>query len=463
MSAILAGGLVAGFALPATALIADVRRRGWGRIAISPFWYLTLLWLVSFPVRAWLLGFGITTTQSKVDFTADELGWGLMLGLGLWAVMWLGYRRPQAASRAALPPPPAWWPGSVLLTLAAAGLVVLTLGFHGTVMDMPGKAYFASRAGNGWFYLIPELAFPALIGAALAFPHAARPLWVVLVIAVALVLTAWLSQMTLVILGTRRNLATMVFLLVVLFALSRPTRWGFAAIATLATLFGSMILAIARIAIQWANTYEIQQVYHFVVTGLLKRVADQAYIFSSSFEGVDHAARLLALASPAQILTGIDHGVSWAFNAGLSLVPRALWPGKPLATGNLAQQEFLYPHLFHGHISQVAQPPSFAVDYMYGFGLPGALVLAFATGWLLRRLGTLLVAADAPVVARALALFVFVNMFNVVRSGTGFISQIVIFAVLLVIMYGPARCLDGARALLPSRRHERLGAAGEQG
>ncbi len=434
----------------AVALSWDRRKhRSVGDLWVSPFWYFTLLWVLAFPLRAWLLGSGAIVTQSQRTFDADELAVALGLAIVVWAAVWTGYARARPSCPPASEAPPGIiWPCILVIALSIAGIAVTP-----TIMDgsqgAPGHGYFAARMSKGWLFLIPELPTVALTAAAPLFVGRTLRGFPALLAAVTVASVVVLAFLLLPYLSTRRHIALLAMVAIMTVALGAPRRWKLAAVAVLGTILGTPLLDIARTFAGYAVGKSLADAAVLTLVNFVTGAERMAYQFSSTFEGVDHMARLWQVATPSMLLTGIDHGTSWLFNAGLSLLPRAVWPSKPVSNGNIAQQEFLYPELFQSHVPQVAQPPGLVVDYLFGFGLPGALVLALMTGWLLKRLGTLLVDPTAPAAARAIALFSFVNMFNLVRGGTGFLNGLVIFLLVTVLMYGPRHVLDGLRAVLP--------------
>lgn len=150
-------------------------------------------------------------------------------------------------------------------------------------------------------------------------------------------------------------------------------------------------------------------------------------VTASSFEGADHLAHFIERGGWQTLLTGVDGGIGYLFNMGLSLIPRQLWPAKPVVAGTVAEQCWLWPSTCEGdRVLGAYIPPGFAVDFLYGFGIAGALVLAFGSGWLLGR-AQILLWRGGPFGLTLISFFSYVFLFNFVRGGTAFFSHFLSF------------------------------------
>lgn len=168
---------------------------------------------------------------------------------------------------------------------------------------------------------------------------------------------------------------------------------------------------------------------------------------SSSFEGAEHLASYFQRTSMLQVATGVDHGRAWIFNAGVALVPRDLWRGKPLVYGSNAEQRFLYPYMFEGTAGSTTIPVGLPVDLFFAFGVPIGLVVAFGLGRILAAVEWDLWNAADPA-RRGLAIFVFLNMFNLVRGGTGLLQSVLLQLIVLGLAFGFRQALAAAVSLL---------------
>lgn len=167
-----------------------------------------------------------------------------------------------------------------------------------------------------------------------------------------------------------------------------------------------------------------------------------SYIFiqtvASSYGLADHLASYLRKATPVEMAIGIDQGVALAFNLFLAIIPRAVWDDKPLHYGSVAEQKWLYPHMYDIHQVTMTLPPSFIVDFLFGFGVPSLVILCFGLGRLLAWTHTSLLKGLRPDnrLRFVLGLFLMAYLFNVVRGGTGFVQSLVPMFAVLALMHG---------------------------
>ena len=214
-----------------------------------------------------------------------------------------------------------------------------------------------------------------------------------------------------------------------------PRLWPFGALAVIGTVLAAGILELVR-RVPAEMTRDLGFIDAFSTTWDAIINYNHLYFLSTSFEGIEHLHQFLQKATHSQILFGVDHGVSWAFNMGLSLLPRVLWTSKPLVYGGMEEFRWLYPDMFEGDQALIAIPVSFVVDFSFGFGFAVALVLCFGLGRFLRVCEAALWTEGGEPALRALALFVFIWMFNLVRSGTAMGHVLLIFACVSVLMLG---------------------------
>ena len=181
----------------------------------------------------------------------------------------------------------------------------------------------------------------------------------------------------------------------------------------------------ARIAAKICDT-ENYAGYYFIQT------------IASSYGLSDHLAQFFHKATVKEIISGVDHGLAWIYNMGLAFVPRAIWQSKPLHYGSVAEQKWLYPDMYGDKTVTTTLPPSFIVDFMFGFGLLSLFPLCFVLGRFLNWVHLQLIFGlkGGRRLNFAFALFVMAYLFNMVRGGTSFLQLIIYMAVILVLMYG---------------------------
>lgn len=445
-------------ALMLWALVREARLRPSYQLALSPFWYFTLLFIVSFPMRAYLIHHQLIDLQTMpIDqgyhFSETVLSSAVLISMFMWlAVMWgrqctLGTPIPAnfgLTNHAATPSFLRISTGLALIAcLAIIGMLTLS---HKTMGDFNGATYQAARMGSGQLWLLPELIMygtVGLVGWIIARRDKHLTLRIYLLLAVVVALTFWASG----VLFTRRLLAGALLALVILLVVRNNRMWGMATLAILATVFASRLLDLVR------HFYVLMSEGHpidDVISKLIQFIAPPFLVIHSSFEGVEHLMVLFEKTTWIELLTGVDQGVSWLFNFGLGLIPRAIWASKPVVYGGMEQFHWLYPQIFKGDFAAAAIPMSFAVDFSFGFGLPFALIMAYVFGRLLGAVERSFWDRASHPALVALCLFIFIYMFNWVRGGTIIVQSVILFSL-------PAALMFGLRPVV----HAALGLAGE--
>ncbi|MEW6682137.1 MAG: hypothetical protein AB1451_04320 [Nitrospirota bacterium] len=402
----------------------------------------------------------------QVDRSWEEhqLVTSLLIAFCFWLVAFVGYlsfsdRSNEREMRTVVTVDHRTGAAVVALCVGLAWVFLLSTVFAGEgFRPFLGNQQNEARFGAGHFFILQDLYMYAFVAYAGAM-SSQRPsgsmglsfkVTVVAIVATALIMTIAASS--------RRHASTAIFVLVCLFLLRRRRGGALAILAIVGTIFAAPLLDAFRYI-------DISQ-----VDGSLLSIANvfspvlEARRFwtslSSSFEGVDHLGAFMETAGMGGLLIGVDGGVAWSFNTVLALVPRFLWESKPELYGSVAEQFYLYPWMYSSGPATTTLPPSFVVDLSYGFGIIVGLMLAFILGRALRVLSVQLWSLNRNVAVRAIPLFVFVNTFNVVRGGTGFLQSVVIFVIVACFVIG-FRPMGGEVArlvrlvVLPMRARER--------
>ena len=460
MNAIFLFAVTVAILVPVGAFAADIyRSRSWN-LVFSHFWYFTLIWLVSFPLKAIAINSGFVTSAALRELSVEDLtpavGLSFLLWLGVYVGCFRSGMRMTAESFnhvARLHGPQATRVALALILSVVVSLPVSVLVYKmnsgASILsghENPGTGYFSYRLGLGHIFLLAEIVQLTVIAAAIPVLTASleqrRPRIALIAFGIAILAAVPITML----LASRRMLAACLLSLVIVLALRIcKLRW-LVLIGVLGTIFGSILLHVVRYAKvpAYASDFHFigkgqaffSSIYHLFRDqiadprgGLLKALFD-------SFEGIEHVAAMIQKAAWQQLVFGIDHGLSWLYNVGLSLIPRAIWASKPVIYGNNAQQYFLYPEWFRDGLMIVAMPPSFVVDFVFGFGILGAVILAVMLGRVLRISENYLTNPTANLVQRALALFLFINMFNIVRSGTSIVQSLILYGIVVLIIYG---------------------------
>ncbi|WBU31254.1 hypothetical protein OOZ54_07090 [Rhodopseudomonas palustris] len=329
----------------------------------------------------------------------------------------------------------------LFLATTTSVLIAFDYGFDGTVyLKREYGVGMTERVGRGWYFVLAEASSLALIASA-GYLTTARFNWRTQLPTLVLASVCALSSfLTLIVFQTRRGAAYVALLICIAVALKTPRLRLVIPLAMIAMVFGAPVLQDLRERCLFCEVFNYEKRGQPTIAEAPGNADPSGSVVSvpvittsSSFEGVDHFAIWLQRTDWNQKLTGIDQGASWTYNSFLSMIPRTLWAEKPMVYGSLEEQRFLYPEMFISPY-YATLPPSFVVDFSYGFGIPFGLFLALALGGGLRWTDRHLYGETNPF-ARAVALFVFMNVFNIVRSGTGFLQVLSIFSVACFVLF----------------------------
>lgn len=447
----------------------------------SPLFYFTFIWYLAFPLRGFLLQMKWTVTQSGYVPTADHLLAAVLLSGVLMAVVLAAAQLRWQPRLAYEPTTPVGATRPALMFLLLLGLAVWFLSrtvlqggeWHAFVGNTQNEA----RVGSGHFFVLAELfvfGLYGLFGIILAKRESCLSAWFLILLAAPLIvimtlalnsrriLAAYLMMFAVVFVVRKVRGATIPLLIVLSMVLTAPALQLFRytlnpafdpVTATNATqpVVPKGVQSIAPSAtplVEPSATSPVTPASVVVISPSEYYLKFSIISISSSFEGADHLAALLEKASWRQLFSGVDFGKSWLYNVGLALVPRAAWPNKPAIYGSVAQQQFLYSEMYRNGPATVTLPLSLPVDFLFGFGLVGALVLCFFLGKILAVLQIGMWNANAQPVTRAIALFCFVNAFNLVRGGTAMIQGLFIFLVVAALIIGMRRTFSATVGLL---------------
>ncbi|MEG3618590.1 glycosyltransferase family 4 protein [Magnetovibrio sp. PR-2] len=428
----------------------EIRTRPIHQVVLSPFWYFTFILCVAFPIRAMMIDADLIIIQA-LGHAQDEKPTSVMLAsalifvLGLWGAALTGRHsilKSFAVSDDETKPhnSPAQETGRehkrLLIgfgIMALVCIIVLVVLGERAITDFNGAAYQKSRLGAGPLLMIPELfTYAVLILLGWLIAYRARPIRSIeyLVIAVGLGLTVWVS----IDLFSRRFIAAALLGMVILLVVKRKAWWPVGLMVFLSSIVATGILEFLRQLFYLSNSqYSFASPKELIEHVFIKNFA---MFISSSYEGVEHLARFMDKASWLQLLTGVDHGTSWVFNAGLSLVPRMVWETKPVIYGGFAQFHWLYPAAFKDGFATAGIPMSFAVDFSFGFGLVFAALLTFLLGRLLGICERHFWSGQATPMQIVISLFILIYMFNWVRGGSIIVQSLLLFSIPCVMMFG---------------------------
>ena len=460
------------------------RRMSLGGSLLSPIFYFAALSWLAFPLHAFLLYQGWADTQQQVVFSQKDLTAALWLSLACLLVVYWGARL-SSSPRLARTSEAREGDGVRLgrLSFAITALIMLAVFFlmqtifkTGSFMPFVGNEQNEIRVGNGPLFALSELFVYGLIAAVpgILEPRRWTPSRVVFLLAFAagLGLAVYMG----IALTSRRIIALPLFALALAWLYTRRRiNTVLAALLITATVVGTPSLQALRYALAPTQTPSETEVIvghcrlvgqhpapqrALVITsasGSEREISDPAarvarelcdpannstYFFvqtvASTYGMADHLAAYWRKATPMELATGIDRGIAWTYNLLLALVPRAIWSDKPMQYGSVAEQRWLYPHMYESSEVTMTLPPSFIIDFLFGFGLVSLFALCFGLGRLLAWAHTGLhrgLHADNRM-HFILSVFLMAYLFNLVRSGTGFAQPLIQMLLVLVLMYG---------------------------
>jgi len=423
------------------------------KTVISHFWYFSLLWLIFFPFRAVLVSEDLVDLQIEQYFSVEQLFFALLLAFSFWISSYLGYKstwRVASIGQITLLSPGARYRRVFWGLILAALVFIMTMLVDGAELkQFQGNEQNEARTGAGPTFALSALymlGFISLLGVQLYInQNKARENLRFFLLSTATVLL--ISVIFSVALTSRRYIAEPLLGLLIVFLVSREKGIGLAILSILATFLLAPVLQLFRyIDIASLTSLDMGVIEHFAQLVDLRFVLTS---ISSSFEGIDHLSAYLQQAGWFGFLFGTDGGLSWLFNAVLGLIPRNLWMNKPEIYGSIAQQHFLYPWMYADGAATTTIPVSYVTDFIFGFGVMVGLFMAFMLGRLLRVLQECLWNRNSHFILKGFSLFVFLNMFNVLRGGTGFLQSVIMFFFVGIAMYGLSPVKRAVGQVLP--------------
>lgn len=467
-----------------SAIFWDLKRRvATGVVLLSPILYFAVLWWLAFPFHAYLLSAGLVDTQQQVVLSQRSLLFSVVTSMLCLLLVWWGARSTPRGVQNVEGLTTKLNNGSPMrVGLVIALLIALAIAFLGqTVLNNGEWAPFVgneqneSRVGSGPLFMMSELFIYGLIAATPAVLKAdwrLKGVWFLIVIyGAGLTLAVGMG----IALTSRRVIALPFFALALGWMFTRrQVSMALATSLMAATFFAAPALQSIRYALtptaiptlaptashckylgtrpipqravtildQTGREREISNLEEKTATLLCASEHYSTYFFlqtiATSYGLSDHLATYFSKATITEIAFGVDHGQAWVYNAMLGLIPRAIWSEKPLHYGSVAEQKWLYPEMYKDNPITMTLPPSFVVDFLFGFG---GLVAAVMSYWLGRFLGwthslLLLGGQEHHSAHFAFGLFTMAYLFNLVRGGTGFVQLVIMMLLVLVMMYG---------------------------
>jgi hypothetical protein len=293
----------------------------------------------------------------------------------------------------------------------------LSLAFHGNTQN-------EMRVGQGHLFILFNLYTLVFLIALFSRNSLGYRFLTVLIISVLI-----LAILEMVLLGTRRPLYIIGYAILLYWVTQKSSSKSY-------LILGIYPVAMALMApVGQVMRYSLASIFQNQWPAFNDNLDFILISIGSTFEGIEHLANYFETASAVQLIIGVDQGISWLFNSGLSLIPRSLWESKPHLYGSVAQQEFLYPWMYATGYGQATFPAGFIVDAIFGFGLIGILFAVFYA-YLFRYLDKVLFTKTNRLHYHYLiAATIYIHMFNLVRGGTSAIMMIVFLMAIAVSIH----------------------------
>lgn len=429
----------------------DLSRVGATRAVLNHFWYFSLLWMLFYPIRALLISENLIDLQIPRAWDDSQLFYSSLVAFLFWLISYAGYISARVASLTSGKEPigreieRSQWVLAVLVFLSWV-FIMNNLVTNGEFTAFVGNEQNEARTGSGPMFLFSELymyAFVSYLGVSLSQNQWKKRLKGTHYILIAMVFIT--STLLMVGLASRRILAQLLLAMVVVYLVKKGRGGWLAILAVLSTILLAPFFQIFRYInfdailkgdINFWNIFDIVAPRFFLTN------------VSSSFEGIDHLGAFLEKANWIDIVVGVDAGSAWIFNAFLSLVPRALWINKPEIYGSVAEQFFLYPWMYVDGAATTTFPVSYITDFIFGFGILFGLAMAFFLGRLLKVLHMYFWQRQSHPVLFGMSLFIFLNVFNVLRAGTGMLQVTLMFLITACFVFGFANVKSAVTSLV---------------
>ncbi|WP_152089835.1 hypothetical protein [Azospira sp. I09] len=471
-------------------LFFDLKKRASiDNVILSPMFYFTGLWFLAFPLHAWLLYQGWVDTQQNVVLTEGALTAAVLLSIVSLLVVYFGMRtgrsfQPEQAFKSKSFSVKPERVSAVLMVLMVLAVFFLsqTVFEQGTFTPFIGNDQNESRLGNGPLFMLSELFIYGLIVAIPALLTSGQQKaqwWLLLLIFVAGLVFALFMGIAL----TSRRVIVLPLFALALARLYTYSKHPNVRAVLGATLLASTVLVTPALQVvryiatpqapiersidersiadycRWVGRTPTPQKTVIILdakgaertisgmsASIAKKFCDESnYGFlmpvqniASSYGLVDHLATFLNKAAPSEMIFGVDHGIAWSYNMVLSMVPRVIWAEKPLHYGSVAIQKWMYPEMYEDKPVTMTLPPSFVVDFLYGFGFLSLLIVCFGLGRFLALVHVWLLSGLQPGnhIRFVVGLSSMAYMFNLVRGGTGFFQVLIPIVIIMFLMYG---------------------------
>ncbi|MFX4210341.1 O-antigen polymerase [Aliarcobacter butzleri] len=226
---------------------------------------------------------------------------------------------------------------------------------------------------------------------------------------------------TSVILGTRRNIAIVFFVILLTITIFKEDKKYFIYFLSL-SIFSSIFIM------------SLLQILRSGTTGFIK-LFDLPFFYQtiiSTFEG-HWLSVYLSKISITDFFFGLN--IQIPFDNLINYIPRIIWSEKPYNLGIMEIQSYLVPKSFNDiGFPIITLPSTILVEIFYTFGILFGVIAMYYLGKLFRFIDELFKNNNNNVLINFIFIYSYVNMYNFVRSGSAFIIYLIIPIILLMFL-----------------------------
>lgn len=225
---------------------------------------------------------------------------------------------------------------------------------------------------------------------------------------------------TSVILGTRRNIAIVFFVILLTITIFKEDKKYFIyflSLSIFSSIFIMSLLQILRSGTGFIKLFDLPFFYQTII---------------STFEG-HWLSVYLSKISITDFFFGLN--IQIPLDNLINYIPRIIWSEKPYNLGIMEIQSYLVPKSFNDiGFPIITLPSTILVEIFYTFGILFGVIAMYYLGKLFRFIDELFKNNNSNVLINFIFIYSYVNMYNFVRSGSAFLIQILIPLVFLLVL-----------------------------
>lgn len=223
-----------------------------------------------------------------------------------------------------------------------------------------------------------------------------------------------------VILGTRRNIVIVFFVILLTITIFKEDKKYFLYFLSISIFSSIFIMSLLQILRSGTGIIKLLDLFFFYQTII------------STFEG-HWLSVYLSKISITDFFFGLNIWVP--LDNFINYIPRIIWSEKPYNLGILEIQSYLVPKSFNDiGFPVITLPSTILVEIFYSFGILFGMIVMYYLGKLFRFIDELFKNNNSNILINFIFIYSYVNMFNFVRSGSAFIIYLIIPIILLMFL-----------------------------